>query len=144
MVNKLDYQNKYAYVNGQAIPYKLFYRNNKNIYIRINHKLEIEVIANHFITSKTLDIFINKHINKFNEIIKYRSRNEQINKNLQSMQLFGKKYNLKFIQFKKPRTYEIINNDIYANIKTDNDKIVLIKKILTDETTPYIKQRFDL
>jgi hypothetical protein len=144
MINKLNYQNKYAYINGQAIPYKLFYRDNKNVYIRINRKLEIEVIANSSVTSKALDSFINQHIHKFYEIIKHRNVHEQINKNLESIQIFGKKYNLKFIQLKKPKTYEIINNDIFINIKTEKDKIILIKKILTNETTQYIRQRFDM
>jgi hypothetical protein len=143
MTNKLSYQNKYAYFNGQAIPYKLFYRDNKNVYIRINRELEIEVIANRYITSKSLDNFINQHIDKFNQMIKHRKVNEQINKNFESMQIYGKKYRLKFIQLNKPKAYEIINNDIFLNIKRHDDKLTLIKKILNEITTPYIRQRFN-
>jgi hypothetical protein len=143
MSNKLSYQNKYAYLNGQAIPYKLFYRNNKNVYMRVNHQLEIEVIANRYITTKSLDKFVNQHIDKFNQVIKHRKTNEQINKDFESMQIYGKKYHLKFIQLNKPKGYEIINNDIYLNIKRHDDKLTVIKRILTEITTPYIKQRFD-
>jgi hypothetical protein len=142
MINKLDYQNKFAYVDGEMIPYKLYLRNNKNVYIRVTPKLEIEVISNRYISEIALQNFINQHIKKFYEVIKHKSLNEQINKKFENMMIFGKKYNIKIIQINKPKSYEIIGSNIYLNIKVADDRLLLIKKILTELTIPYIKTRF--
>jgi predicted metal-dependent hydrolase len=138
-----DYQIGHAYVDNQMIMYKLYVRHTRNSYIRATRDHQIEVVASNHMSKEQLQIFINKHIGKIYKHLEQKNERQLIGLNLEYTHIFAKKYLVKTVKTASKKSYDFIGRILYLHIKTDSDRLMLIKKMYTTETVPYMKQRFE-
>lgn len=144
-MDKLDigYQVKYFYLDGKMTMYRLYKSRSSNIKVKINRLAEISVYANDSFT----DVDIERElINTYKTIILwYQKHNERSLINLEKniIHIFNKKYILKITAKKLPNKFEILNSNIYINLKNKDDqkeKLEIVKAIYDTSVTDYIKK----
>jgi predicted metal-dependent hydrolase len=138
-----EYQIGHAYVDNHVIMYKLYVKHTRNSYIRATRDHQIEVVASSYMSKEQVQTFINKHIGKIYKHIQQKNERQLISLSLDYVHVFAKKYLVKTVKTTSKKTYDFIGGILYLHIKTNNDKLLLIKKMYSLETTPYIKQRFE-
>lgn len=119
-------------IDGIKYKVNVIKKNNKNIYIRLNDKLEIDVTINKNITNFSLNILLNKNIDALRKIIKKKPKIKSVDENV--LCFFGNYYDIIIIS-NIENTY-IENNKIYCSNKEQ------LKKWIADETLNLIDDRY--
>lgn len=133
---------KQIYKNNKTLMYKIIYKNNiQNINARVNDKHEIVVTAPLGIDNKIIEMFMDKHFNKFYHFIHERENNAFINLKQNYIHIKGQKYILTVNLIKGKQKYEIINNKIYLFLTSEDNKEKMIKKILHEVGNEYLINR---
>lgn len=124
-MNKIKLGNKFFY-------YQVFYKNNKNMYLRIKNDL-IVITCNRHMTNKRIEEFILK--NEDNIIKKTEIENNKVPLyNQEYMMIFNKKYRLRYNVNSKKNSYLITDDSVNISFKSNYFDTFYIEKIYKDLT----------
>ena len=125
-------------INDKEVLVKIIKTNNKNMYLKIIGE-EIIVSAPKMTSKSTINKFVSQHIDKFYHQLLIIKANKKYDFHNKFVYLLGTKYNFEIFSGFKQRSFEIIDNVIYINLKngteTETEKYIkdFLKKIVTEK-----------
>lgn len=124
----------YTYIDNQLVRFKIIYSNKlKNIYLRIDKNLEIEVKAPFYTDIKYIRKLVDE---KYYQLQKIKTKKENTtNFNLKNnvVSILGKTYTLQIVPTLSKQTFKILEDKIVLNLNNLNQKEKVLRRVLLKE-----------
>lgn len=128
--------------DNRALTYKLSYQENCfNVKITVNHDNEVVVRANEKMGLDYIDNVVLKYFDKLYKYITDHKTRSVFSEKENYLFLFNQKYELQTQITTKRQKYEMYDNRIYIFIKSEENKLAMIKKIYRDMGHEYLLER---
>ncbi|MGL5246096.1 MAG: M48 family metallopeptidase [Mycoplasmoidaceae bacterium] len=140
-MNKTKNEKSYIIHNGKNIYFNITYKNVKNMTLKV--KDTIQVVAPFFISKIEINNFIYKNIDKILFVLEKKTNNKYFNHKKNMIRMMGEDYQIVVNISNSKSTWKIIGNSIYMNIKSINDKELVLRRLFKKKSEEYLKNRLE-
>ncbi len=140
-MTKTKTEKSYIIYNGENIYFTITYKNVKNMTLRV--KDNIQVVAPFYVPKTEINNFIYRNIDKLLIILEKKSNNTYFNHQKNIVRMIGEDYNIIANISNSKSTWKIVGNNIYMNLKSIDDKEIVLRRIFKKKAEEYLKMRID-
>ncbi|MGL4616719.1 MAG: M48 family metallopeptidase [Mycoplasmoidaceae bacterium] len=140
-MSKTKIEKNYIIYNGKNIYFTVAYKNVKNMTLKV--KDTIQVVAPFYICKEEINNFIYKNIDKLLFVLEKKTNNKYFNYKKNMIRMMGENYEILVNISNSKSTWKIIGNSIYMNLKSIDDKELVLRRIFKKKAEEYLKNRLD-
>lgn len=138
-MSKTKIEKSYVIYNGKNIYFTITYKNIKNMILKVRD--EIQVVAPFYVTKTEINNFVYKNIDKLLIILKKKENNKYFNYKKNMIRMMGEDYEIIVNISNSKSTWKIIGNSIYMNLKSEDDKELVLRRLFKKKAEEYLKNR---